>query len=67
MSNESGETLTYVIFAAIKVFVALFVLKVILMAVGFPGYIPVGDEVFAFVMKAIMLLGTGSSIMPTRF
>ncbi len=67
MADGSGETLTKAIFAAIKILIALFILKVVLIVLGYKGYIPFADEVFAAFMKVIMLFGTGKAVIPTSF
>lgn len=67
MTEGSSEKFTFVIFSLFKLFVALFVLKVICICAGFTGYIPGGDEVYAFMIKILLILGTGRNIMPTQF
>lgn len=46
---DDGEKLTKAIFFVIKGFALLFIIKGILMAIGYKGYVPLADEVFGFV------------------
>ena len=67
MSDDAGEKLTFYIFWTIKIIVALFVFKVVLVALGFTGYIPGADEIYNFFLKIVFYLGTGQSSISQKF
>ncbi len=67
MSDGSGETFTKAILTALKILAGLLIFKVVLLALGYKGYIPFADEVFAAFMKVLMLFGTGRNVIPTNF
>lgn len=52
------------LFLLAKIVIALFVLRVVLYAAGFQGYIPVADEVFSTIMRVVFAAGGGQGVLP---
>jgi hypothetical protein len=60
-------SLLQVIFTIIKLIICAFVLKVVLNIVGFTGYVPILDEVYAYIMKAILSISGNTNVLPHNF
>ena len=66
MALKNDVTFLEFMILVLKILVAAFLLKAVLSIVGFTGYIPVLDEVYNFVMKAMFSLGGNPNLLPSN-
>ena len=48
----------------LKVLAALFIIKVVVYAMGYQMYIPVADEIFGLILRMLFLLGGRGGVAP---
>ncbi len=64
MANDIS--LSALFLGVLKLLAAIFVVKIVLMAVGFTGYIPIADEVYSFFMKLVLSISGNQNVLPNN-